>query len=291
MTGYARVDGEADGIAWIWEAKSVNGRGLDIRCRLAPGMDSLEPSLRAALADRMARGSVSVSLALSRRGGAVRPHVDREFLDSLLEMARSYAAETGAEPPRMEALLAVRGVVELAEPEETEAERRCLAAALLVSFEGAADQLAAARRHEGGAPRSGGARAARRSRRPGIAGGGVGFAATREGALAPCRADRRARRPGPGGDRRPRRPGGGPAADQAGCARGARPHQPPHLAQARELLAAGGAVGRRLDFLAQELNREANTVCAKASDNDLSRVGLDLKTVIDRLREQVQNIE
>lgn len=290
MTGYARVDGASDGIAWTWEAKSVNGRGLDVRCRLPPGMDSFEPSIRSALSDRMTRGSVSVSLAVSRPDGAVRPYVNREFLDSLLDMARSYAAGAGAPPPRLEALLSVRGVVEIAEREETEAERQERAGAILGSFDRVAEELVDARRREGEhleaivrerlaeieALMSEAARLA--SLQPGklrtrlaeqireVAGEASAVTDDRvaqEIALLLTKYDVREE------------------LDRIAA----------HVAQARALVEAGGAVGRRLDFLAQELNREANTVCAKAADSELSRVGLDLKTVIDRLREQAQNLE
>lgn len=290
MTGYARVDGASDGIAWTWEAKSVNGRGLDVRCRLPTGMDSFEPSVRSALSERMARGSVSVSLAVSRPDGAVRPYVNREFLDSLLEMARSYAAAAGASPPRLETLLSVRGVVEIAEREETEAERQERAGAILGSFDRVAEELVDARRREGEhleaivrerlaeieALMSEAARLA--SLQPGklrtrlaeqireVAGEASAVTDDRvaqEIALLLTKYDVREE------------------LDRIAA----------HVAQARALVEAGGAVGRRLDFLAQELNREANTVCAKAADSELSRVGLDLKTVIDRLREQAQNLE
>ncbi len=290
MTGYARADGEADGSAWTWEAKSVNGRGLDVRCRLPPGMDSFEKSIRNVLSDRMTRGNVSVSLTLSRPEGAVQPSVNREFLESLLEMARLSAAETGAEPPRMEALLSVRGVVELVEPEQTEAQRQIREAAILASFNKAADELATARRQEGShleavvrdqlaqvetlvaeaerlasvQPEMLKTRLAQQIREltdaaPVVADDRLAH----EVALLLVRYDVREE------------------LDRIAA----------HLAQARALVDSNGAVGRRLDFLTQELNREANTVCSKSSDKELSRIGLDLKTVIDRLREQVQNIE
>jgi len=290
MTGYARVDGAGDGIAWTWEAKSVNGRGLDVRCRLPPGMDSLEPSVRSALSGRMARGSVSVSLAVSRPDGAVRPDVNREFLDSLLEMARSYAAAAGAPPPRLEGLLSVRGVVEIAEPEETEAERRERAAAILGSFDRVAEELVDARRREGEHLEA--IVCERLAEIEALMSEAARLASLRSGKLR-TRLVEQIRE----------------LAVEASAVTDDRVAQEiallltkydvreeldriaAHVAQARALVAAGGAVGRRLDFLAQELNREANTVCAKAADSELSRVGLDLKTVIDRLREQAQNLE
>ena len=290
MTGYARVDGAAGGIAWVWELKSVNGRGLDVRARFPPGMDSFEPRVRNALSGRMTRGSVSVSLTLSRPDGAGRPFVNREFLDSLLEMARSHAKKTGAPPPRMEALLSVRGVVEVAEPEESETQRQERAAAILDSFDRVAEGLVAARRQEGSRLET-----VVRDRLAEIE--ALVSEAERLASLQPeMLRERLAER----------------IRDLAGEASAVTDDRfaqevvlllvkydvreeldriLAHLAQAKSLVETGGVVGRRLDFLAQELNREANTVCSKASDSELSRVGVALKTVIDRLREQVQNLE
>ena len=290
MTGYARVDGAGDGIAWTWEAKSVNGRGLDVRCRLPPGMDSFEPSVRSALSGRMARGSVSVSLAVSRPDGAVRPHVNREFLDSLLEMARSYAAAAGAPPPRLEALLSVRGVIETAEREETEAEREERAGAILGSFDRVAEELVDARRREGEHLEA--IVRERLAEIEALMSEAAGLASLQPGKLRTRLAEQIRELAGEA-----------PAVTDDRVAqeiallltkydvREELDRIAAHLAQAWALVEAGGAVGRRLDFLAQELNREANTVCAKAADNELSRVGLELKTVIDRLREQAQNLE
>ena len=149
MTRYARADGEADSFVWTWEVKSVNGRGLDVRCRFPPGMDKFEKEVRGALAGRISRGNVSVTLNLSRPAGSVRPSVNREFLESLLELAKSRAAETGGDPPRIETLLSGRGVVEVVEPEETDAQRQSREAAMRSSLREVVTDLVSARQGEG----------------------------------------------------------------------------------------------------------------------------------------------
>src|SRR5437763_1409183 len=170
MTGFARAEGEADGISWVWELKSVNGRSLDLRLRLPPGFDLLEPQLRAGLAQRCRRGNVSASLSISRLAPpAIR--INRAMLAQIVALLGDLAGELSSKiepaPPRLDA----------------------------------------------------------------------------------------------------------------------------HIAQAGDLLAPGEAVGRQLDFLCQELNREANTLCSKSADIELTRIGLALKASIEQFREQVQNLE
>ncbi len=290
MTGYARADGEADSFAWTWEVKSVNGRGLDVRCRFPPGMDTFEKEVRGALAKRITRGNVSVTLNLSRPEGSVRPSVNREFLESLLELAKSRAAEIGGDPPRIETLLSIRGVVEVVEPKETEAQRQSREAAMRSSLREVVADLVSARQGEGKH-----LEAVVRDQLKQIA----ELVSAAEGLVSLQSEALRARLVQQIRD----------LTDEAPVVADERVAQEvalllvkydireeldrimAHLVQAGELVDSTKVVGRRLDFLAQELNREANTVCSKSSDTELSRIGLDLKTVIDRLREQVQNIE
>ncbi len=290
MTGYARADGKADSFAWTWEVKSVNGRGLDVRCRFPPGMDTFEREVRGALAESISRGNVSVTLNLSRPEGSVRPSVNREFLESLLELAKSRAAGTGGDPPRIETLLSVRGVVEVVEPEETEAQRQTREAAMRSSLRKVVADLVAARQEEGKH-----LEAVVRDQLNQIS----ELVSAAEGLVSLQPETLRARLVKQLRD----------LTDEAPVVADDRVAQEvalllvkydireeldrirAHLLQAGEMVDSSKAVGRRFDFLAQELNREANTVCSKSSDSELSRIGLDLKTVIDRLREQVQNIE
>jgi len=290
MTGFAHASGEAEGIAWVWEVKSVNSKSLDVRFRLPPGMDALESPLRALITDRLKRGSVTVSLQLARLPGASGLRVNREALEKVLALGRELKLEHDMAPPSIDGLLAVKGVLESAEEELDAATRERREAALLAGCHPAVEALAATRRGEGQrlavvlvdrldeiealvatAERSAAAQpdAARarlgnlvallRDAVPGIAEERL----AQEAALLVAKADVREEM------------------DRLTA----------HIAAARELLAEGGAIGRRFDFLCQEFNREANTLCSKSADGDLTRIGLRLKASIEQLREQVQNIE
>jgi uncharacterized protein (TIGR00255 family) len=288
MTGFARAQGEAPGIAWTWEVKSVNGRALDLRLRLGPGFDALEPELRAALAQRLRRGNVSANLSVTRTA-PLALRINREALGQLVSLIGELTGEIEAAPPRLDGLLALRGVVETVEDEDeavAEARRRDVLAGWTVAL----DQLIIARAEEG-------ARIA------------VLLAAQLDeiGALVAAAEDSAAAQPRAILERL--------RTALAGLAESASPlpeeriaqevvllaaradireeleRLRAHLEQAGELLDEGEAVGRRLDFLCQELNREANTLCSKSADITLTRIGLALKAVIEQFREQVQNIE
>ena len=288
MTGFARAQGEAPGIAWTWEVKSVNGRALDLRLRLGPGFDALEPELRAALAQRLRRGNVSANLSVIRTA-PLALRINREALGQLVSLIGELTGEIEAAPPRLDGLLALRGVVETVEDEDeavAEARRRDVLAGWTVAL----DQLIAARAEEG-------ARIA------------VLLAAQLDeiGALVAAAADSAAAQPRAILERLRTALGG--LAESASPLPEERIAQEvvllaaradireelerlrAHLEQAGELLDEGEAVGRRLDFLCQELNREANTLCSKSADITLTRIGLALKAVIEQFREQVQNIE
>jgi uncharacterized protein (TIGR00255 family) len=288
MTGFARAEGEAEGISWIWELKSVNGRALDLRLRLAPGFDLLEPQLRAALTQRCRRGNVAANLTVNRlQPPAIR--VNREMLAQLLGLMRELAGEIETAPPRLDGLLGIRGVVETGDedPEPVVAARR---AAVLDGWSLALDRLAASRAEEGSrlsallsaqraeltvlieaAAASAAAQpAAIRARLETLLGELAGLAptmpderVTQELAMLVSRSDVR---------------------EELDRLRA-------HIAQAGDLLERGEAVGRQLDFLCQELNREANTLCSKSADIELTRIGLALKAAIEQFREQVQNVE
>jgi uncharacterized protein (TIGR00255 family) len=143
MTGFARAEGDALGISWVWEIKSVNGKSLDLRLRLAPGFDSLEPRLRAMLPQRFRRGNISAVLAITRTApAAVR--INRDALAQFVSLMNELAGEVDAAPPRLDGLLALRGVVETIEDDET-AVIEGRSSAVLVSWETALDRLAGAR--------------------------------------------------------------------------------------------------------------------------------------------------
>jgi uncharacterized protein (TIGR00255 family) len=288
MTGFARAEGDDLGISWVWELKSVNGKSLDLRLRLASGFDPLEPQLRALLAQRFRRGSFSANLVVTRTTpAAVR--VNRETLAQLVALMNELAGEIEAAPPRIDGLLALRGVVEMVEdePDAVLGERRRI---VLDSWRMALDRLAGARAEEGtrlgavlrgqlaemielvqsAAECAAAQPAAIRERLQTTLGGLVDLVpgmpeerVAQEMALLIARADVR---------------------EELDRLRA-------HIEQADDLLQQEEAVGRRLDFLCQEFNREANTLCSKSGDIELTRIGLSLKAAVEQFREQVQNIE
>ena len=288
MTGFARAQGEAPGTSWIWEVKSVNGRALDLRLRLAPGFDAVEPELRAALAQRFRRGNISANLSLSRTT-APALRVNREALSQLVALINELTGEVEAAPPRLDGLLALRGVVETVENEDeavVEARRQ----AVLAGWSAALDQLAAARADEGA--RIGALLKSQLDEMAVLAAAAEGCAATQPAAIRERLRTMLANL----ADLMPSMPEERVAQEVALLATRSdireeieRLHA--HIEQASELLQQDEAVGRRLDFLCQELNREANTLCSKSTDIELTRTGLSLKAVIEQFREQVQNIE
>ena len=288
MTGFARAEGDRLGIAWAWELKSVNGKSLDLRLKLAPGFDTLEPQLRAALAGRFRRGNFSASLMVTRTApAAVR--VNRETLAQLVSLMNELAGEIEAAPPRIDGLLALRGVVEVVEdePEAVLEERRY---AVLDSWGFALDRLAEARAEEGA--RLGVVLHSQLSELDGLV-----EAASECAAAQPAAIRQRLLTALAGlSDLVPGMPDERVAQEMALLIARADIREEldrlrAHIEQAADLLKQDEAVGRRLDFLCQELNREANTLCSKSADIELTRVGLSLKAAIEQFREQVQNIE
>jgi uncharacterized protein (TIGR00255 family) len=290
MTGFARADGEHDSVTWVWEAKSVNGRGLDVRCRAPAGMDALEAAAKKAAADQFSRGSVNLNLQISRTSGEADYVVNRAALDRLVAVAGDYADRPGVAPARLDGLMALRGVIEAVEPADDEHARTAREAAILASLAEALSGLAAARAEEGG--RIAAVLAAQIDDIERLVNAARSQASTQPKALRTRLAAQVAAIMEAGVEADPDRIAQEAAllavkvdiVEEIDRLDG-------HVASARDLLRQGGVIGRRLDFLAQEFNREANTLCAKSADQDLTRIGLDLKTVIDRLREQVQNIE
>lgn len=290
MTGFARTSGEVDGYAWSWEARSVNGRNLDARIRLPNSFDGLEADLRTALTGRFARGHFSITLQTDRGAMAQSVRLNREVFDQIARIVQDLGTTPGTQPARLDGLLGLRGVLELAEPEETEDEKAKRGVALRASFDEALAALDAARREEGA--RIGKVLEAQIEEISELSARAAKAAAVRAGKMRERLADQvktvLAETSAVPEDRL--------AQELAFLVVKADVSEEidrlnAHVESARELLSAGGAVGRRLDFLCQEFNREANTICSKAGDVDLTRIGLDLKVLIDRVREQVQNIE
>jgi len=288
MTGFARAEGEAAGISWVWELKSVNGRSLDLRLRLPPGFDALEPPLRASLASRFRRGNVSATLSVNRTAPPTI-RVNRDMLARIVALIGELAGEVEAAPPRLDGLIGLRGVIETVEDEPDdiiEARRAAIAAAWSVAL----DRLATARADEGA--RLGAILAAQLAELGGLVDAAAGCAAAQPSALRARLQQTLAEL----ADLAPTMPQERVAQEltmlvSRGDIREELDRLRAHLAQAGELLGRGEAAGRQLDFLCQELNREANTLCSKSSDIELTRIGLSLKLAVEQFREQVQNLE
>ena len=303
MTGFFRAEGLAGGTPWHWELRSVNARGLELRIRLPPGLDALEPALREAAGRSLRRGTVQASLTLRREdAGAVA--IDPTVLDQMLRVALDLAARIpGAPPPRAEALLALPGVLRpaAAAPEAALAEPGRLDA-LRAGFEDALHGLVESRRAEGARLAAVlatqiDAIAALHDRASDLAAGQG--AVQRARLLDSLRDLLRDASPGVAreGDVASAMPGLDRVAQEVALlavrcdVREELDRLASHVVAARALLAEGAGVGRRLDFLVQEFAREANTLCAKSAHIPLAAAGLDLKAAIEQLREQVQNIE
>jgi uncharacterized protein (TIGR00255 family) len=290
MTGFARGHGVAGAYAWSWEIKSVNAKGLDLRLRLPPGWDAVEVPARKRATEELSRGTVYANLTVERKGVAPIVKVNEQVLNAVLATLKMLEGKMRAAPATLDGILALKGVMEVADEDESEEARHAAEAAIVVGFDRALADLAAMRREEGATL------------------GRLLKARLTEIAALSQRAEQA--------------PGRKPEAikarlnEQVATLLAAsqrfdsdRLHQEAimltakadireeldrlasHVAQAQKLLADGGPVGRRLDFLAQELHRESNTLTAKANDVELTNIGLELKTVVEQFREQVANLE
>jgi uncharacterized protein (TIGR00255 family) len=290
MTGFARADGTHGDTAWHWEARSVNGRTLDLRLRLPSGFDALEIKVRSLAQEKLARGNCTISLWVKRESGQAEIRLNEAALRQAQAVAERAAGVTGLTVPRLDTLLGMRGVVETVEGEESEEAQAALQHALMASLAEALDQLVHARVSEGERLQmvieKQLALIGRMVERATAA------AARQPEAIAGRLREQILRLTEPGSNLDPDR------LYQEALLLAAKAdiqeeldRLRAHVAAANELVENDQPVGRKFEFLAQEFNREANTVCSKASDIEISRAGLELKTVIDQLREQVQNIE
>jgi uncharacterized protein (TIGR00255 family) len=285
MTGFARVAGTTGPVQWAWEVRSVNGRGLDVRTRVPAGYDGLGETARTALQKTLTRGQCQLSLTLARPEAAARVRINEALLTSLAQAVARVPVPEGVAPATLDGLLGLRGVVEVEdEAVETEALARDLAAGVVRLV---AD-LVEARRAEGRQLEA--IVAAQVARIAGLTQAAEDNPARQPEAVRARLAAAVAALGGSGLDPDRLHQEAMMLAAKADV-REELDRLRAHVDGARELLAAGGAIGRRLDFLAQEFGREANTLCAKANDISLSRIGLDLKAVVEQFREQVQNIE
>lgn len=290
MTGYARANGAVPGTAFACEVKSVNGRGLDIRLRLAPGFDALESDIRQRIGKTVSRGSLTFNLSVERDGAGGDLLLNRQALATVLSAIDDLrSAVPTASPPSLDGILGLKGVLEQRDRPISAEAGEALTSAILDAAERALADLVRARRQEGAQiaavlldrldeiealvqraeahpARSRDTILAKLRQQVADLAADVTLTEDRlaqEALLLATKADIREE------------------LDRLTA----------HIASARQLIRGGGAVGRRLDFLAQEFNREANTLCSKSNAVELTAIGLDLKAAIDQLREQVQNIE
>ncbi|MGL4262702.1 MAG: YicC/YloC family endoribonuclease [Afipia sp.] len=290
MTGFARSHGTSGPYAFEWELKSVNAKGFDFRLRLPAGWDDIEVAARKRATELLSRGTVYANLTVKRTGAASIVRINEDVLASILKVASEISARTDAVAPSVDGLLGIKGVIDVVEPENDEAEMQAARAAVSASFEQALQSLIDMRKREG------------------VALGQILAQRMDEIESLTKRAEAA--------------PGRKPEAIRARLAEQVaalletsdrfdadRLNQEAiliaakadireeldrivsHIAQTRELLGKGGAVGRRLDFLAQEFNREVNTTCSKSNDIELTNTGLEMKGVVEQFREQVQNLE
>jgi len=294
MTGFARTHGSIElgsgSASYEWELKSVNAKGFDLRFRLPSGMDDVETAARKQTSELISRGTVYANLTLKRATAKSEIRINEETLASLMRISGDMTARFGVAPPSVDGLMGIKGVLEIVEPQSSEEDEQTIRAAISASFTEALNGLVAMRKREGDtlgkillqrmddieklAQRA----EAAPGRRPeaikqrlaeqiaSILETSERFDADRlnqEAVLIAAKADIREE------------------LDRIAS----------HVSQVRELVAGGGAIGRRLDFLAQEFNREVNTCCSKSNDLELTNIGLEMKNIVEQFREQVQNLE
>ena len=290
MTGFARCEGGDSRLTWTWEVKSVNGKSLDVRSRVPQGYEEFEGLARSLVPKFCKRGNVQLNLGLDRSETALSLRVNQGLLDQLVALTKDLQEKTGAAPPRVDGLLGIRGVVETVEEEESEAAQTARMEALRGDLEALLKELVENRRREGA--RLGTLLLDHLSAIADLVERAAALAALQPEALRARFDAQMAEFLGESNPLPEERLGQEVAVlISKADVREELDRLRAHIAAARDLLSAGGPVGRKLDFLCQELNREANTLCSKSPDVDLTRLGLDLKNAIEQMREQVQNLE
>ena len=290
MTGFARSHGASGPYTFEWELKSVNAKGFDLRMRLPPGWDDLEAFAKKRAGEVLSRGTVYANLNVKRTGAASTIRINEEVLASIVKVAGVLAGKIDAVAPSIDGLLGIKGVIEVVDPESDEDEDKAAKAAAAAAFDQALLDLVEMRQREG----------------------------VTLGQILSQRMDELERL----AQRAEAAPGRKPEAIKARLAeqiaalletsdrfdpdrlnqealliaakadiREELDRIASHISQTREMIGKGGPIGRRLDFLAQEFNREVNTCCSKSNDLELTNTGLAMKNVVEQFREQVQNLE
>jgi uncharacterized protein (TIGR00255 family) len=290
MTGFARSHGASGPYTFEWELKSVNAKGFDLRLRLPQGWDELEAFAKKRAAEMLSRGTVYANFNVKRADALSTVRINEDVLAAVVKVASSLAGRIDAVAPSIDGLLAIKGVIEVVEPERDEEEDRAAMAAAAAAFDEALKHLVVMRRREGEA---------------------LGQILSQR--MDEMEALARKAEAAPG--RKPEAVKARLAEQVAALLETSDRFDPDrlnqealliaakadireeldriasHIAQAREIIGKGGAIGRRLDFLAQEFNREVNTTCSKSNDVELTNTGLEMKNVVEQFREQVQNLE
>lgn len=290
MTGFARAEGAAGGARWTWELKSVNGKTFDIRFRMPPGYDELEQPARERTAKAVTRGNVQATLTMQSEAAAPRVVLNEKLLNEVIDAVRRLSARLGTATPSADAILGIRGVLEVNESELDEDTRAELFRGVLATFDEALEELVATRAREGA--QLGAILNQKLDAIAGLTASAEASPARTPEAITARLAEQVAT-----------------LVEAAPTLDPARLHQEAvllatradireeidrltaHIASARASLKQGSPIGRQLDFLAQEFNRETNTLCAKSNDTALTGIGLELKLAVDQLREQIQNLE
>ena len=290
MTGFARAGAELKDAAIAWEVKSVNGKGLETRFRLQPGFERIEQPARQLIQKRFSRGNVQATLAAVHIGVGPQPVVNEEFLRDLAGLAKRLVEQFGVQPASADGLLALRGVLDAAEILESDEARAESDAIVLSAFDAALAGLEQAREAEGevlGAVLNGHLDRIERLTAQAEAD------PSRDVAVIRQRLNEQVRLllDNPNGLDESRLNMEAALLATKADVREELDRLKAHTASARALLASGGPVGRKLDFLSQEFNRESNTLCSKSNAASLTAIGLELKAVVDQFKEQVQNLE
>ncbi len=290
MTGFARSHGTSGPYAFEWELKSVNAKGFDLRMRLPPGWDEIEAVARKRAAEVLSRGTVYANLNVKRAGALSTVRVNEEVLASIVKIAGELAGRIDAVAPSIDGLLAIKGVIEVVEPESDEAEDKAAKLAVAAAFEQALTALVEMRKREG--VTLGQILSQRMDEIESLAGKAEAAPGRKPEAIRARLAEQVAALLDTS-DRFDSDRLNQEAIMLAAKAdiREELDRIASHIAQAREMIGKGGAIGRRLDFLAQEFNREVNTCCSKSNDLELTNTGLAMKNVVEQFREQVQNLE
>jgi uncharacterized protein (TIGR00255 family) len=290
MTGFARSHGASGPYTFEWELKSVNAKGYDLRLRLPPGWDDIEAAAKKRAGELLSRGTVYANLNVKRTNAVAQVRINEDVLSAVVKVAGQLAGRIDAVAPSVDGLLGIKGVIEVVEPESDEEEDKAAKAAAAMAFDEALKNLVEMRRREGATlgqvltqrldeiEKLAGRAEAAPGRKPEAIRARLAEQVTalleasdrfdqdrlsQEALMIATKADIREE------------------LDRIAS----------HIAQAREMLGKGGPVGRRLDFLAQEFNREVNTCCSKSNDIELTNTGLAMKNVVEQFREQVQNLE